>query len=206
MSRMQLNIHQYDLNAMGQMRGFYRMHLKDEQFANLTKVTLTEKCGHTYSTDNPHRMAKVSPRSILVRQAHSVRYIADHCRFLVSFRIQPYLQGSVTWSARKRRGLRGVAPKSTEALIQAIVYLVETCEHPETICIRYVIEVHETEDCYLDQRLCEDYFSDSCKCREQDYEFLVPERGYVERLEWAEEWTRDHLDWLRMQNPEWEML
>lgn len=95
-------------------------------------------------------IAKVSPRSILVRQAHSVRYIADHCRFLTSFWIQPYLQRSVTWSPRKRRGLRGVARKSTKALIQAIVYLLEKCEYLETIYIRVVVEVHKTEYCYLD--------------------------------------------------------
>ena len=182
------------------------MHLKDEQFANLTKVTLTEKCGHTYSTDNPHRMAKVSPRSILVRQAHSVRYIADHCRFLVSFRIQPYLQGSVSWSARKRRGLRGVAPKSTEALIQAIVYLSEKCECLETIYIRAVVEVHRKEECYLDQKQCRlNHRLGSCMCRDQDYGYLLEEMSLLERLDGVEMWVRCSLHRLRMHKSVWEL-
>jgi len=182
------------------------MHLRDEQFANLTKITLTEHCGHTYSTDNPHRMAKVSPRSILVRQGHSIRYIADHCPFLTQFRIQPYLQGSVTWSSRKRRGLRGVAPKSTEALIQAIVYLSEKCEYLEIIYIRAVVEVHRTEDCYLDQKQCRlNSRFGSCMCRNQDYGYLLPEMSCLERLDGVEKWVRCYLDRLRMHKPAWEL-
>ena len=128
------------------------MHLKNKQLTNVTKITLTENCDHAYSTDNPHRMAKVSPRSIPVCQEHSLRYVADHCCCLTSFRIQPYLQGSVTWAPRKRRGLRGVAQTSTGSLIQAIVYLSEQCDHPETINIRDVIEGHAMEGCYWDHR------------------------------------------------------
>lgn len=182
------------------------MHLKDEQFANLTKITLTEDCGHTYSTDNPHRMAKVSPRSILVRQAHSVRYIADHCPFLTQFRIQPYLQGSVTWSSRKRCGLRGVAPKSTEALIQAIVYLSEKCEYLETIYIRAVVEVHRTKECYLDRKQCRlNSRFGSCMCRDQDYGYLLEEMSWEERLDGVEMWVRCFLDRLRVHKPVWEL-
>jgi len=140
-------------------------------------------------------MVKVSPRSILVRQAHSVRYIADHCPFLTQFRIQPYLQGSVTWSSRKRRGLRNVAPKSTEALIQAIVYLSETCEHLETIYIRAIVEVHRTEDCYLNQKQCRlNTRFGSCMCRDQDYGYLLEEMSWLERLDGVEMWVRCFLD------------
>ena len=179
------------------------MHLKDEQFANLTKVTFNEKCGRTYSTDNPHRMAKVSPRSILVRQAHSVRYIADHCPFLTQFRIQPYLQGSVTWSSRK---LRGAAPKSTEALIQAIVYLSGKCEFLETIYIRAVVEVHRTEGCYLDQKQCRlNSRFGSCMCRDEDYGYLLEEMSWLERLDGVEKWIRCYLDRLRVHKPGWEL-
>jgi hypothetical protein len=107
--------------------------LMEPDFRNLTKVTLNENCGRTF----PNHSAELPARRALIRQASSVRYIADHCPFLRIFTLQPYLKDSATWGSMKRR-LRNVAPKSIEALILSLAYISKKCEYLEQIKVQAI--------------------------------------------------------------------
>jgi hypothetical protein len=107
-------------------------------------------------------------RRALVRQASSVRYIADYCPFLLIFRLEPYLKGSATWGSMKRR-LRNVAPQSDEALVLARVYMSKKCEHLERIKIQEVTDIHYPEGCWRHKRP-RSWVDAYCKCETQDCE------------------------------------
>ena len=119
------------------------MQLKEADFRNLTIVPLNKHCGRTF----PNHSAELPARRALIRQASSVRYVADHCPILRIFRLQPYLKGSATWGSMKRR-LRNVAPKPTEAPALALVYIPKTCEHLEQMNIQQITEIHDPQKCW----------------------------------------------------------
>jgi hypothetical protein len=180
-----------------QDRGFYHMRLKGTDFQNLTQVTLDENCGRTF----PNHSAELPARRALIRQASSVRYVADHCPFLRIFRLQPYLEGPATWGFLKRR-LRNVAPKSIEALILALVYLSKKCEHLEQIKIQEVHEIHYPEDCLRHEHPGTWVQARYCRCETRDCGWRLEFDGipWYMREEITEKWARYMLDYLRRYN------
>jgi hypothetical protein len=170
------------------------MQLKEPDFRNLTNVTLNEHCGRTH----PNHKAAVPARRALTRQATSVRYIADHCPFLRIFGLQPYLKGSATWGSMRAR-LRKVAPKTTEGLILAFVYMAKKCGYLELIKIQSVTEIHHPRKCGRHEPA--GGWDLYCKCETEDWELEVGGMEWYMREEVIEEWMRGMLDYLRHYSP-----
>jgi hypothetical protein len=114
------------------------MHIPNNDFHHLTKNTLNDQVGHTFSTNRPHAPCRIGARQILARQASSIRYPAAHAHFLRVFKLIPHLGKYASLSNRRERSLDSSITRAERPVILALAELAAKCKTLEEIVIRPV--------------------------------------------------------------------
>lgn len=119
-------------------RGRYRMYMPNQDFQNLTKITLNDKVGYTFSTNRPHCPCRIRARQVLAKQALSIRYLAAHCHSLRVLKLIPHLGKCGTKFNRRKRDHKSTATQATRPVILALEKLARECKTLEEIVIGLV--------------------------------------------------------------------
>jgi hypothetical protein len=124
--------------------GCYKMNLTPIFFAYLTQVTLSSSVGASFESNRPHRLAKVSARTKLAKQALSIRFIASHCPLLEKLVVEPYLRACMLDTENVTPlPMRKVKGRDVTPLVFALVEIVKKCKSLCTITIPQIVMVYK---------------------------------------------------------------
>jgi hypothetical protein len=111
------------------------MFISNVDFQHLTKITLNEQVGYTFSTNPPHALGRIGARQGLAKQALSIRYLAAHAHCLRIFKLIPHLGRYVSLANGRGRHPNGTAPQAPRPVILALAELAVKCERLEEIIL-----------------------------------------------------------------------